>query len=685
MSRAARLAVAATPARALEAGETAWLAAIPTTAIGVLAIALLGPPLGRTLLATHHTYFWSIAQPAVHPEPAEQGRFLLAITVPLLLAALTVAGVRPRPRRASALSDALIVTVQIAALAFVVVCVLRQQRVFGPLYPPGVLSMHVLDDFTYPTLLAAVAPALAVIVAARSMRVRAAFLHWTRETGGRRIAVACIAIAAIVLWLSHAFNTEGTIGAAHEEVRFNIQVTLDETFAVIDGRSPLVNFTAQYSSLLPYGFAAGMSLLGESVGAWVTLALLATGLGMLAIYDVLRRAAHSSIRGLLLFLPVLATSFLMVEGELENRFTFGNYFGTFPMRYGGPSLLAWAIARHLGGSRPRRMWPLFLVAGLVVLNNADVGVPALGATIAALLWGGGRLSRARAGRLAVEAATGLAAAYALVSVLTLARAGALPDIGLLLRFSRLFATAGFGMYPMPTLGLHLVIYLTYVAALGVATVRMLRAEPDRLLTGMLAWSGTFGLGASAYFAGRSTPDGLPTMFFPWSFALALLLIPALHALATASWRRPPIAAAACVGGFLVMAGSLVQTPMPWEQLHRIQRTTAPILAEPTGQPFVARHTRPGEHVALLGLLGHRIAANLHVVNVSPYSNSLTMPSEEQLDETIGVLRRAGGRKVFLDLVITSGDMQRALEDAGFTYVAAEPDGTTGLWVDSWRS
>ena len=56
-------------------------------------------------------------------------------------------------------------------------------------------------------------------------------------------------------------------------------------------------------------------------------------------------------------------------------------------------------------------------------------------------------------------------------------------------------------------------------------MRALQREPDRLLTGMLAWSAVFGFGASAYFAGRSTQDNLPAMFFPWAFALALLRDP----------------------------------------------------------------------------------------------------------------------------------------------------------------
>ena len=76
------------------------------------------------------------------------------------------------------------------------------------------------------------------------------------------------------------------------------------------------------------------------------------------------------------------------------------------------------------------------------------------------------LARARAWRLAREAAAGLLGALALVALLTLVRAGSLPHLGLLLEFSRLYGVDGWAMLPMPTLGLHLVVYVTFAAALA---------------------------------------------------------------------------------------------------------------------------------------------------------------------------------------------------------------------------
>jgi hypothetical protein len=668
--------------RSLTASEAAWLAATPTVVVGALAIVLLGPLLGNALLAPGPARIWPDYEAIVRPEPAEHGRYLMALGVPLLLLALTLLGLRARPRWRPRTIDLLVVAVQVATFALLLICLLQQTELFGPLYPHVVPAAAPIEYFTRPTLFVAAACTLVVLGALRNARSRTSLRRWTQESRRGAVAAGLLAIIAIVVWLLSCVFTEDTLGLANIEVVYHLLFTLDETFAVLNGRTPLVNYAEQYNSLSPYAFAAAMSLLGDTIEVWVASALLATGLGMLAIYAVLRRAAHSSIRGLLLFLPVLATSFFMVHGPLENRYSFGSYFGTFPMRYAGPSILAWVVCRHLSGAAPRRAWPIFLLAGLVALNNADSGLPALGATVAALLWGGLPLTRTRLGRLAVEVAGGLAVAFALVSLMTIVRAGALPDLGLLFRFSRLFASIGFGLYPMPAIGPFLTVYATFVAATGVATVRALRHEPDRALTGMLAWSAIFGLGAGAYYVGRSVPEDLIAIFFPWSFALALMLIPVLGVLGTASWRRAPVAAVACVFGFLVMACSLAQTPMPWEQLHRLRQTTTPIYAKPEGQRFVAQHTHRGESVVILAYLGHRMAVNLGLRNVSPYAHSLSMPTVEQLDETIAQLRAAGGRKFFVPVRLTDMEFQNELERAGYSFVAEQSNHRLGLWLAS---
>lgn len=669
----------------LDALQAVWLAAAATLVVTALGVLLLGPVVGRTLLATPPARFWPEFASMVRPEPVEQGRCLVALAAPALFALLTVAATRLRAFRAVPAPDLLAAAAECLIVAFAALCLLQQKELLGPLYTPDESQIPAnFDLFSSTTLLVALAGTSAIAVSARRSRVRDWVTRWPQERPRRTAIVFLAAAAAVAVWLLPDVFTEDTIGYAYREIAYHIQFPLDETFAVLDRRSPLVNFAAQYGSLFPYVLAGGMRVFGETVGVWVLLAVCATGIGMLAIFAALRRVARDSLVGLILFLPVLATSFFMIGGTFDNRYSYGSYFGTFPLRYTGPSVLAWLVARHLGGARPLRAWPLFAAAGLVALNNADTGLPALIATTAAVLSISLPATRERLGRLALGAVGGLILAFAIVSVLTLVRAHALPDLGLLFRYSRLFASAGFGMWPMPTLGLHVAIYGTFAAAVGVATVRAIRRDPDRLTTGMLAWSGVFGLGACAYYVGRSTPEVLIALFFPWSFALALLLLPALRTIRDATWRRPPVAAMACVFAFLVAACSLAQTPTPWGQVDRLQTTVRPILADLPGQRFIDETARNGEPVAILMPLGHKIAASVGVVNVSAYSSSLSMPTVEQLDETIGRLRADGGRKLYVRPDETEAEMQRALLAAGFADAATDEQGSTSLWVDGTR-
>src|SRR5512142_955556 len=69
-----------------DAATAAWLCALPCAAATVLAIVVLGPPLGRLLLAppSHGFTYFADVLPYVHPEPTEHARFLIALCAPLL-------------------------------------------------------------------------------------------------------------------------------------------------------------------------------------------------------------------------------------------------------------------------------------------------------------------------------------------------------------------------------------------------------------------------------------------------------------------------------------------------------------------------------------------------------------------------------------------------------------------------
>ena len=138
--------------------------------------------------------------------------------------------------------------------------------------------------------------------------------------------------------------------------------------------------------------------------------------------------------------------------------------------------------------------------------------------------------------------------------------------------------------------------------------------------------------------------------------LALLLVVVVRALLRTP-RAPTLAEVAVLFGFALVVCSLAQLPTPWSQVERLGQTTTPIFAHPEHRRLVERATRPGERVAILAPLGHRLAHELALVNVAPYSSVESMPTQQQLRDTVVLLRREGVRAVFLSLYDrTPGDI-----------------------------
>lgn len=671
---------------AVDYAAAAWLCALPCAVIVVAAVVLLGPPLGDLLSPAHSPYtFMADYLTAVGREPTEQARFLIALGAPLLMALALALAPRWQPRMPANVAAVVVELTQWVLAALLIACLVAQnRRLYSPMYTlEGTrLTLHYFTPLTL--VVAALLAGGSLLVLNRSqLRERAAAL--LRESRARRIAALLAAVAMTVVWLLHAVQTDRSIGMAPEDVLFHASFTLDETFAVLDGRTPLVDFSAQYSSLWPFVVSLPMLAFGKTMLTFTLTLCVITAVALLAIFGVLRRVTRSSIAALLLYLPFLATSLFMIGGVGANRSSVGTYYGTIPLRYAGPYLLAWLTARHIDRGRPAAtLWPLFAVAGLVLLNNGDFGVAALGATVAALLWSAPRPDGALLRRLGIGIAAGLALALLLVSTLTLVRAGSLPQLGRLVDYARMYTIGGYGMMPIgEVLGLHLAVYVTYVAAIAVATVRALRGAADRLLTGMLAWSGIFGLGSASYFIGRSHPVTLKSTFSAWSLALALLTVVVVRHLAANPQRRPSVATVAVLFGFGLAVCSLAQTPAPWSQIERLQAPFAATTESPNPSPLVpstdpATRTfvaslaegpsdfvvKSGAPVAILLTTGHRIADAYDVVNVSPYTGIHSLPTVQRVNATIDALREAGGNTIVLPNPLTPS-IFTVLERRGF--------------------
>lgn len=654
----------------LDGAELAWLAAVPAAVLTVAVILIAGVPLGRLLFPVNTLDFWPSALDDVYPESTEKARYLIALGGAVLVPLAIFAGTRRRLGRPPFTRPAVIAS-QLVFVA-VLVCGLLSQK--GAAAITGEMRLE-FGYFTVPTIAVAVLVGAAFVVGLswRPAHVRARALLVDQSRPARWGAAAAAALATLI-WLLPAIQLDGTVANADPSTYFALFFTFDEGLSVLNGHVPLVDYIAQYGSLWPYLAAIPLHFTNGSLGSFTAFMAAITAVSMLAMFGVLRQVTRSPLGALALFLPFLATSFFILQGNPITRYSFGDYFGVFPLRHAGPYLVGFLIARHLSGGRPRLAIWIFLAAGFTLLNNADFGVPALGASIVAVVAGApAPRTRRWSLELLFEVLGGLIAAYALVSIATLAQTGEMPQLGLLFKYAQLFALAGYYMLPMPWFGFWVVIYLTFAAALAVAAAMAVRRSEERTLIGMLAWIGIFGLGIGSYYSGRSHPDVLIAMFSTWSFALALLVVAAVRSSAASRWRHLGPAQIALFVGFGLTVCSLAQFPTPWGSLERLRSPASVELFRPRAEAeFVAAHSTPDEPVAFLSRLGQRLSHEAGVDNVTSYTGSISMPTKQQLRETVSRLREAGGSNVVLRESEAWPEMIPALERAGFQLIAREP-------------
>ena len=656
-------------------GVAAAVAVVLTAALLLAFAVWVAPPLARTLLPKATWTPLPTVEQFVVPEPLEQLRFLLALTAPIALAVMTVVMWRRAPlqtRAGQAIGRAALVVAEVFGVVLVAACWRHQA------------TLH--RWFSDRALLVAVSVAAVVLVAAWRGWLSKVFVLPGRRSRARLVVGVLLAAIVTGLWLLPGIYRQANISGADVIVRYHVQFTMNEFLAVTDGRSPFVDFAAQYTRLLPYLVAPVFALFGSSVGVYTAVMWVMGLASFVAIYLFFTEVTDDPFRAWALYLPFLAVSMATVLRVADTRVYLANLYGFVPLRLFGPFLLAGPVARQLRRPRARAPVVLFAMAALVAANNFELGLPCLAATFLALACGLGPDVRRGLQRLVVQAAAGVGIASILVVAIALVQTGQVPSTRYLSHFSRAFGVEGFGMLPMPTLGLHVPIYLTFVACLAIALITVATRDAlspaETVLCGALAYAGVLGLGGSAYWVGRSDPLALVGVFPTWGLAAALLAWWVLRAVAARTpvdgWTavRAGVPAMAVLTTVALMALSTSQFPAPWSELRRIRATDAarvdgtsnswwclvspaeggPAEPCPLGPPsldrqaairFVADHSDRGQRVAIVASLGHGIAGEAGVVNVSPYSHPDSIVFYEMVDFLIDALDRADARTVFL--------------------------------------
>jgi hypothetical protein len=631
---------------ATPAADLAWLGAIAAAAVLAAAFAWLAPPLADLYPSPSQHVFqtWAVK---VNPEPLEDVRAILALATPFVVALGVLLLGTEHPARRSL--DPLIVGAQIAGLALVALCVLRQPH-----------ALILAPDYLQPYLLSGPNLIAGVLIGAG---ITGLLLWWSgappkplRPLGrlaGRPGRVLALAALITVVFLLPAVITDATVGHNGIWTSRDVGLHAEDYLAVVNGRTPLVDYIGEYANLLPFAVAPVLGLFDSSVTAFTVLMCTLSAIALLAVFRVLVEVTRRPWLALALYAPFLALSLFPWHDDGPYRQFDGNYYAILPDRLLGPFLLAWLCALTVRGRRIPG-WALFLLAGLTLVNNSEFGTGALIASVLALLAGSDRsipLSR-RLVDMGRSAAAGLAAAVAIVCAITLVRTSSFPDPALLNHYSRLVLRQSYGLLPMPSLGLHWAMYATYAGALVAAALRYVRREPHRTLTAMLAFSGAFGLISGMYYVGRSNELQLMILFPVWSLCLALVAWSAAGALRSARGeterlRRLLLPAAAALIGFGVMVSAIYRVSPPWRQVSRIQETGPSSYDLSNAQRFIESRTQPGDRVLVLGTpVDHRLADRAGVTNVSPLNSLIALISSNEAERSLDQLQDEHGTDVF---------------------------------------
>jgi hypothetical protein len=635
------------PAFAKVGSADVAFAAVCITALALVAsLLLIAAPLGDYFLPSGgFRFFPSVLQlHLVHRKPAEQMRYLLAVAFAFGLG-LIFAHVR-LPRALTA-TQAGCVGVRLASvgsqLAVVGVAVWGwwAQFHFSGGEPP---TTH----FNNGNLIAAIAVAGTLMLVVRLRPNWFGPRPFVVHRPERWIWFA-IAVLLTVCWLLPSVFREQNLAPASLSVTYHLQFTFDDFVALVNGRTPLVNYTEQYASLLPFVVWPMFHLGGTQIGTFTTTMCLLSLVSLLAIQRTLALVTRNERLALVLYIPFLGTSLFFILRSGSQLFNWASYYAVFPMRYFGPYVLLWLSVRNLRGMRPRSLIIVFVFAGLVVLNNVEFGLPALGAaTVAVIL--GSQPEPGRVMRLIKDAVLGLGGAWAAVSILTLLLAGQLPNFDLLTMYSRIFAEGGYGLLHTPVAGLYLIVNMTFVAAVLLAAVRYRRRAVDNVYTAALAYSGVFGLGVGNYYMGRTHPAGLVVLFSAWALSVVLLALLALRALAARHdrSRAPTLLLTGALVSLGLASTTVAQFPAPWTQLRRIASSAPPPPPYNISDAvsFLRRTAAPGEPIVLLAPLGHLIALDAGVENVSPYSHPDGVIAYQQLHDMFAALHNAGGKRFY---------------------------------------
>lgn len=365
------------------------------------------------------------------------------------------------------------------------------------------------------------------------------------------------------------------------------------------------------------------------------------------------------------------------------------YFQYVPIRTLFPALATWLVARYLASPSRSRQAALYVVSACAVLWNLDTGVVVLAAVVLITLYD----EYVRRGVVAAlrTGLVGMALSVATVSLWCgwmCLRYGAFPDLGELVRYSRIFYGLGFFMLPMPRVHPWSLVAVVYISGLawGCAAMVSGRASPRATYAAFLS---LLGVGLFSYYQGRSHDETFVLCVYP-AFMLVTLFCDWLlrEPSPPVLFRAVGLCGVACMaivaGGLFTGLGAMwageAGIVERWRQARRGGAT--PVIARAA---FVSGHAEPGERVLVLS--GHSGVFHLISGTTAPrgIASLLEILLREDHERLLRYVQGERCEKVFVDtggITYDTGEYRRFREalTAGYGLRELSPDGQLALYV-----
>ncbi len=445
------------------------------------------------------------------------------------------------------------------------------------------------------------------------------------------ITVFIISVSA----LTSSLVTDLTFYRSAVGTLIHIPYTMADHLAVLNGRTPWVDYFSQYTQLLSYLGTLLFKMTGPSIGAYTSMMAALSLLEVMLVFWIFskttRRASHAGV----LFVLWLGISFFpFADWQQPSFYSPFTYFAGHPTRILGPiMILAAMFSREL---RPTSMKAIGLgvLSGLVMINNVDFGLPAVGAMFVALL-----VTRGLRVPLRELGLITLGIGLSVASFLTLCwmRGGSLPNVVGAFDIILAFGRYGFGALPLPREGLQWIIYLTSMMSCALAVLHLPESRP-RLRNRAMAsvFIGVWVLGTAPYYLNRSHSDVLQFFFSIWALQVVFLALPLLEGPTRRKLEFLPRAWIFIAFVFFTFAA--FKLPYPWQQIARLSIPDEKPLAFEAWSSEVRALTQPGDPVALIHPWGFRIAEMSQTVNLFPFPQLGSIMIKAQLEVLEGVLR-----------------------------------------------